>query len=96
MKPARRYTIAADRLRPREQTALELVQQSPGKTRAEYAEALSIRPATMGDVFDALKYVGLIHVRGFGRGATWWPGAEPPKVVEMARVQMVNSVWSMA
>jgi hypothetical protein len=99
MKLARRMDpdlILHKMLRPREIEVVRVVTTQPGLMRAAYAESLGVAPNSISAYLDALQVAGLVHRRGFGRGATWWPGAEPPKVVEMARVKVVNSVWSMA
>lgn len=96
MKLARRITITADTLRPREREVLAILAIQPGKARGDYAKLLGVTPNSAGAYLDALQAIGLVHARGFGRGAKWWPGESPPAVVEVARHRVVNSVWSMA
>lgn len=97
MNLARRLTITADTLREREKQILVILQSSPGKQRGEYAKEIGVAPNSMGAYLDALAAIGLCHSRGYGRGATWWPGEAPPKVIEVARVKLgPNSVWGLA
>lgn len=99
MKPSRsmdpRLTVHKQ-LRPQERNVLQLVVFNPGSSRDSLAALASLSPNTLGSYLYDLSKADLVHCRGFGRGATWWPGAAPPAVVQIARNPLLNSVWSMA
>lgn len=89
-------SLREQKLWPREQEALDIVTSRPGIGCAEIAEAMGIKSTSAGNYLNQLTVARMVHCRGYGRWATWWPGDQPPKVVEIARVKMVNSVWGMA
>ena len=95
MRASRRTIVEADKLTKRETEMLALVKADPGKGRVMYAKPMGISPNTASAYLDALQAAGLIHVRGFGRYSTWWPGQQV-QPFEMARTKAVNSVWAMA
>jgi DNA-binding IclR family transcriptional regulator len=90
-------SLADKRLWPREQEALAIVTAEPGIGCAEIAERMGVKSTTAGCYMNQLSVARMVHCRGYGRWATWWPGEAPPKVIEVARVKLgPNSVWSMA
>ena len=89
-------SLTEKRLWPREKQTLEIITAEPGLGCAEIAERMGIKPNTAGNYLNQLTVARMAHCRGYGRWATWWPGEEPPKVVEMERRPIVNSVWGMA
>lgn len=88
-------SLHAQKLWPREQEALDIVTASPGLGCAEIAERMGIKSNSAGNYLNQLTVAKLAHCRGYGRWATWWPGDQPPKVVEIARRPLLNSVWGM-
>ena len=89
-------SLLAQKLWPREQDALDIVTANPGISCSEVAERMGIKSTTAGNYLYQLSVARMVHCRGYVRWATWWPGEAPPKVVEIARVKRVNSVWGMA
>jgi hypothetical protein len=89
--------LLAQKLRAREQQALDLVLATPGIGAADVAQAMAIQTITAGNYLNVLTIAGLVHCRGYGRWAGWWPGQAPPAAVQMSRTPLgPNSVWSMA
>lgn len=88
-------SLREQKLWPREQEALDIVTSRPGIGCAEIAEAMGIKSTSAGNYLNQLTVARMVHCRGYGRWATWWPGDQPPKVVQIARRPMVNSVFGM-
>lgn len=88
-------SLLAQKLWPREQDALDIVTANPGIACSEVADRMGIKSTSAGNYLNQLTVARMVHCRGYGRWATWWPGDQPPKVVQIARRPMVNSVFGM-
>jgi hypothetical protein len=88
-------SLAAKKLWPREREALDIVTAEPGIGASELAERMGVKSTTGGNYLNQLSVARMVHCRGYGRWATWWPGEAPPKVIEVARRPLMNSVFAM-